>query len=252
MTISYFQTKRNYKIAYKKSEGRHEQSALPTVVFLGGFKSDMTGTKAVYLEEECKKRGQGFVRFDYFGHGESEGDFVDGTIGRWLEDAADILDNIVQGKIILVGSSMGGWISLLLLMRQTQRIHAFVGIAAAPDFTKEIEAELSDAQKQEMMETGLVKVPNDYSDDPYIFTRALIEDGRNRCVLDKTHQVDVPMVLLQGRCDTSVPWKKALRIKEHVQSPEAEIIFIDDGDHRLSRPQDLTLLGEVVERLTYK
>ncbi len=250
MTISYFQTHRGYQIAYCQTNVQSGKEGLPTVVFLGGFKSDMAGTKAIYLEEECKKRGQGFVRFDYFGHGESEGRFVDGTIGRWTEDAADILDNIAHGDIILVGSSMGGWVSLLLLHRYAKRIKAFIGIAAAPDFTKEIEAELSDRQTEEMMENGLVKVPNEYSDDPYIFTRALIEDGRQQCVLDKVHSITTPMVLLQGKCDTSVPWEKALRIKEQFQGPQSDVIFIDDGDHRLSRDQDLALLGNVVERFT--
>lgn len=152
----------------------------PYVMFLPGFRSDMDGTKALYLEEQCRKRGQGFIRFDYSGHGRSGGRFEDGTIGRWKEDARAILDHLLpQGrKAVLVGSSMGGWIALLLAKECPERLAGLIGLAAAPDFTREIEAEMNAGQKEEMAASGLISVANDYSDEPYIFTKALIDDGR--------------------------------------------------------------------------
>ncbi len=239
------------RIAYVRSAATEAGRGLPAVMFLGGFRSDMEGAKAIFLEEQCKKRGQEFVRFDYSGHGSSDGDFEDGTIGAWKNDARGVLDNIVESRdVILVGSSMGGWISLLLLLERSERVKGLVGIAAAPDFTREITERLSVDQNEVMMRVGRVEVPNDYSDDPYVFTRALVVDGEENCLLDKQHKVNAPMILVQGKRDADVPWEKALKIKDCFDAPSCEVVFVDDGDHRLSKPNELEIIGQAVQRLS--
>lgn len=248
MGVSFFQNCRGQKVAYVYSGGGRND--LPTVMFLGGFKSDMSGTKALFLEAACRERGQSFVRFDYTGHGESEGDFEGGTIGKWRDDATEVLDKVTQGDVILVGSSMGGWISLLLLQERRKRIKGVIGIAAAPDFTREVEAQMTNEQKEIMLKTGRLEVPSDYGDEPYVFTRDLIEDGRAQSLLDTQQKCDVPMILLQGKMDADVPWQKALRIAEVFGAENTQVIFIEDGDHRLSREQDLALLDQAVRKLS--
>lgn len=223
----------------------------PLVVFLGGFKSDMRGTKAFYLEEFCKERGRTFLRFDYSGHGESSGAFKDGTIGSWAANARDVISHVnVDGKpVILVGSSMGGWISLLLGVSGGLDIKGLIGIAAAPDFTKKLHGEfLNEKQRAAMAQQGYVEVPNEYSAEPYIFTKALIEDGEERSLLGQSHEIDFPIHLLQGKLDPDVPWETALKIREAFGGEEnVQITFIEDGDHRLSRDEDLALLGKTIE-----
>ncbi len=218
-----------------------EGCRLPCVMFLGGFRSDMSGSKALALEAHCRARGQGFVRFDYSGHGVSEGRFAEGCIGQWFADARDILDQVVPGDVVLVGSSMGGWISLLLLLERPERVKGLVGIAAAPDFTVAIERELSDAQRQEVEEQGFVEVPSAYG-PPYVISRRLIEDGRERCVLSREHPIAVPVTLLHGRLDQDVPWQTAEDIARQFQGPQTRIVYVEDGEHRLSRPEDLDLI----------
>ncbi|MFN3700621.1 MAG: alpha/beta fold hydrolase [Alphaproteobacteria bacterium] len=216
----------------------------PIVMFLGGFNSDMAGTKAGYLEEQCKARGQGFIRFDYSGHGESDGSFKDGTIGIWKEDAASILDHINPQRVILVGSSMGGWISLLLALERPQKLTGLIGIAAAPDFTKDMWASsLSDEQRAEIAKQGYIAVPNEYSDEPYILTKALFDDAKNNFILDRTHSLDIPMVFVQGVQDPDVPWETTSKIQAVFPKADIEIVLIDDGDHRLSRPEDLEIIN---------
>ncbi len=250
MTISYFTSSSGLNLAYVHIRATQEGQHLPAVMFLGGFKSDMEGTKALYLEDKCRIRGQEFVRFDYSGHGESDGAFVDGTIGSWMRDAQAILDNLVERDCILVGSSMGGWISLLLLLECPERIKGVIGIAAAPDFTRDVENQMSKDQR-EMMETlGRLEIENDYSNEPYIFTKALIEDGRKNSLLTDTYRIDVPIVLIQGKQDEDVSWEKANKIKECFKGPSTEVIFIDDGDHRLSREEDLVLIDRQVLKLS--
>ncbi len=251
MSISYFTKNNKGKLAYVHIKPINN-SKLPAIIFLGGFKSDMDGTKSLYIEQQCKKRGQEFLRFDYSGHGKSDGKFIDGTISSWKNDALAILDNIIKTDVILVGSSMGGWISLLLLLERQSRIKGVVGIAAAPDFTKDIEVQLTDQQLEIIKEKGRIEVPNDYSDEPYIFTHDLIEDGRKQSLLGKSYNVSVPIILIQGKLDISVPWKKAIKIKECFNGEEAEIIFIDDGDHRLSRSQDLEIIYQQIVAMSRK
>lgn len=246
MSILYLNNSRSEKLAYIHCPATTKGEHLPAVMFLGGFKSDMEGTKAIYLQEQCQNRGQGFVRFDYTGHGISEGDFADGTIGKWAQDATDILDNVVSRDVILVGSSMGGWISLLLLLSRSERIKGVIGIAAAPDFTTDIENQMTEEQRQMVKDIDRLEVPNDYSDEPYIFTRTLLEDGKKQSLLNRTHSINAPLTLIQGKQDADVAWEKAIQIQECFKGPNTQIIFVDDGDHRLSRPEDLKRINQAV------
>lgn len=217
------------------------------VLFLGGFKSDMEGTKALYLEEACRSSGREFIRFDYSGHGKSQGRFEDGTIGAWLNDARAIMDLIIAEKVIVAGSSMGGWIALKLLQDDTSgRLAGLVGIAAAPDFTDDIEAGMTDAQKVDMEKNGFISVGHNYGDDPYIFTHDLLRDGAQNRVLRRITHSNVPVLLIHGKQDLSVHWNKAEAIKAVFKGPDTRVHYVDDGDHRLSRPQDLQLIWDCV------
>lgn len=217
----------------------------PGVVFLGGFNSDMTGSKAADLSAFCAGRGQAFLRFDYSGHGASGGRFVDGTIGRWAEDAAAVLAALTEGPQILIGSSMGGWIALLLALRQKERVAGLIGIAAAPDFTTRIEAALPAEARAAMAREGVWHRPSAYG-DPYPITRALLEEGRRHLLLQAGVPLAMPVRLLQGQQDPDVPWEHALRIAEAIEGPDVQVVLVKDGDHRLSRPQDLRLLRRVL------
>ncbi|RAI59820.1 alpha/beta hydrolase [Roseicella frigidaeris] len=227
---------------------RRRRGAGPGVVFLGGFNSDMTGSKAEDLSAFCAGRGKAFLRFDYSGHGTSGGRFVDGTIGRWAADAAAVLAALTEGPQILVGSSMGGWIALLLALRQPQRVAGLVGIAAAPDFTTRIEAALPPEARVAMAREGVWHRPSAYG-DPYPITRALLEEGRNHLLLQAGVPLGIPVRLLQGQRDPDVPWEHALRIAEAIEGPDVQVLLVKDGDHRLSRPQDLRLLRQVLRAL---
>ncbi len=250
MSPVYFTKENGEKLAYYHTPATEKGADMPAVVFLGGFKSDMMGTKAIYLEDQAKQRGQEFVRFDYRGHGQSDGAFEDGTIGAWADDAMDILDHMATRDVVLVGSSMGGWISLLLVLHRSARVRGMVGIAAAPDFTKDIEAELSEQQREVINKTGRLEVPNDYDDQPYVFTKALLYDGADNCVLGQVQTIAKPIILLQGKQDADVPWQKALKIKDVFAKSDVDVIFIDDGDHRLSRQEDLVMIDEAVQKLS--
>lgn len=231
-------------IAYHRRGGR-----TPGVVFLPGFMSNMTGDKAMALDALCAGRGQAFLRFDYRGHGQSTGDFADGTIGLWASDAIAALDELTEGPQILVGSSMGGWMMLLAGLARPERIAALVGIAAAPDFTSDLLLpHVTPAQEKELAEKGYVMVPTQYGDD-YMITRALLEDGVTHNVLRDEIPLDVPVRLLHGLKDDSVPWQTALRIQERLRSTDVEVTLIKNGDHRLSTPPDLDRLRNVVGRL---
>lgn len=224
---------------------------LPALVFLGGFKSDMEGTKAIFLEDFCKQQGQEFLRFDYRGHGQSDGKFEEGTIGLWAQDAKEIIENVIapERQIILAGSSMGGWISMILLRDIPQRLAGFIGIAAAPDFTRKFyEAEFTAEQKAKLAEDGQVELPNDYSDEPYIITKALVDDGNDNCVMDGHYDLSVPVRLVQGMQDADVPWQTAEAIRS-IMSGDVKVVLVEDGDHRLSRDQDLELIAAQVREI---
>jgi pimeloyl-ACP methyl ester carboxylesterase len=237
MPVSYFTTKDQRTIAYNFSPGQG-----PGIVFLGGFKSDMQGTKAVYLEEWARRNNNAFLRFDYSGHGQSSGDFLDGAIGDWFEDAMAAITTLTSGPQVLVGSSMGGWISLLVARAAPERIAGLVGIAAAPDFTEDsMWASFSAEQKAEL-EAGQVALPSEYSDSPYIITRRLIEDGRKQLVLRNPLPLPFPVRLLQGTADTDVPPSVALRLLDHAQSPDLQLALVKGADHRFSSPENLMMI----------
>ncbi len=232
-------------LAWRRRPGRG-----PGVVFLGGFNSDMTGTKAKALDGFCAARGQAFLRFDYSGHGTSGGAFADGTIGRWAADAACVLDALTEGPQVLVGSSMGGWIALLLAARlRPARVAALVGIAAAPDFTARIAEGLSAEARAAIARDGVWHRPSAYG-DPYPITRALLEEGRDHLLLPTPPiPIAVPVRLLHGQRDPDVPWELALRVAAAVAGPDVQVILVKDGDHRLSRPEDLALLTRTLAPL---
>lgn len=233
-------------IAYHVSSGKS-----PGVVFLGGFCSDMNGTKAVALEKWCRATGRAFLRFDYCGHGQSSGDFADGTIGSWASDAVFAIETLTQGPQVLVGSSMGGWIMMLAALSPHSRICALLGLAAAPDFTEDlIHGELTPRQVEVLNHEGLVKIPNCYdAEDPYIITKALIDDGKKQLLLGGPIELDIPVRLIQGMKDADVPWKTALKIQEMLTGEDVEVQLIKNGDHRLSEPADLERLLTTLEKL---
>ncbi|MFC3124107.1 alpha/beta hydrolase [Pseudoroseomonas globiformis] len=222
----------------------------PGVVFLGGFRSDMEGTKAIALRDHCAARGQAFLRFDYAGHGTSGGAFEDGCIGDWAEDAAFLVGRLTEGPQILVGSSMGGWISLLLAKRSLVPVHALIGIAAAPDFTERLMwPGFSAAQREALLRDGALHIESPYG-PPVPLTLKLIEDGRNHLVLDAPIPLDHPVRLLQGQRDAEVPWQFALEIAAKLAGDDVQITLIKDGDHRLSRSGDLLLLMGTVDEVS--
>jgi pimeloyl-ACP methyl ester carboxylesterase len=231
-------------IAWQRIEGSG-----PTVVFLPGFRSDMTGDKATALADLCAQRGHAMLRFDYTGHGASDGDFLDGTIGAWAADALAAIDELTTGPLILVGSSMGGWIGLLTAIARPERIAGFVGIAAAPDFTQRLMWDAMTPDEQATLtRDGVLHVPSQYG-DPTPITLRLIEDGAHRHVLTGQIPLTCPVRLLHGQADPDVPWQFALTIAEQVGSQDVRVILIKDGDHRLSRPADLALLCATVSGL---
>src|SRR5436190_13257881 len=232
-------------IAYHRIEG-----GAPGIVFLGGYRSDMTGTKALFLEGYCRRRGQAYLRFDYFGHGVSSGDFALGTIGRWRDDAVAVIDSLTEGPQILVGSSMGGWIMLLAALARPERIAALTGIAAAPDFTEELlPKRLTPAQRREIEERGAVTLSSDYDPAGYLYTRALIEDGREHLLLGAPIPLDMPVRLLHGLGDASVPWQLSLRLAERLASRDVVVTLVKRGDHRLSSEPDLARLAQTLDGL---
>ena len=235
-----FVTPRKRRLAYHLTDGTG-----PAVAFLGGFKSDMQGTKAVHLEDWARKSGRAFLRFDYSGHGESDGVFTDGTIGDWAADAQAAI-GLLAGKVILVGSSMGGWISLLLARAMPERIAGMVTIAAAPDFTEDsMWAGFTDQQKAEL-EKGQVALPSDYG-EPYIITKQLIEEGRNQLVLRDPLPLPFPVRFLQGTADADVDMSVALRLLDHAEGPDMRLTLVDGADHRFSDPDCLALIETAVE-----
>ncbi|MBV9750514.1 MAG: alpha/beta hydrolase [Acetobacteraceae bacterium] len=224
-------------LAWTRLPGR-----LPTVVFLPGLRSDMQGTKAQLVASLCAEQGYACLRLDYSGHGASGGRFEDGTVGRWAEDALLLLDRLVAGPVVLAGSSMGGWIALLVAQARPARVAGLLGIAAAPDFTERLMwASMMPRERETLLRDGVLRVPSEYGEKLPI-TRALIEDGREHLVLDGEIPVACPVRLLHGQQDPDVPWELSLTLAAKVASSDVRITLVKDGDHRLSRPADLALL----------
>jgi pimeloyl-ACP methyl ester carboxylesterase len=232
-------------IAYHRLEGKS-----PGIVFLGGFMSDMTGTKAMALEAFCRERGQAFLRFDYFAHGASSGAFAAATIGRWKDDALSVLDRLTEGRQILVGSSMGGWLMLLAARARPERVAALVGIAPAPDATEDLMwRRLSPAQQQAMWRDGSLTIPSAYDPAGYMLTRQLIEEARSHLLLRAPLAVACPVRLIHGMRDPDVPWPTSLRLAERFAGADVTVTLVGDGDHRLSRADDLARLRRTLDAL---
>jgi pimeloyl-ACP methyl ester carboxylesterase len=232
------------RIAYVAQPG-----AAPTVVFLGGYASDMTGTKASYLHEWCRARGQAFLRFDYQGHGLSSGRLVDGTIGEWRDDALAVIRECTAGPLLLVGSSMGGWVMLLAARSVPERIHALVGIAAAPDFSEDLLwGRLDDDQRAALRRDGTIHLPSSYG-EPLPFTWRLVEDGRRHLVLRSPLALPGPVRLLHGTRDLDVPWETSWRLAQAIRGRDVTLTLVKDGEHRLSEPHELSILGAAVASL---
>ena len=220
-----------------------------TYVWLSGFKSDMSGSKVTVLEAWAQEQGHGFLAFDYSGHGLSGGAFEDGTISAWREDALAAIEQQTNGQLVLVGSSMGGWMALLAALALADRVAAMVLIAPAPDFTQKLMwPEFSAEQQAEILEQGLTLRPSDYG-DPYPITRDLIEDGKQWALLDEPIALTLPIRILQGMQDPDVPWRHAFKLVDALQSDDVVFSLIKDGDHRLSRDQDIERLVSVCAEL---
>lgn len=241
----FLTTPQGRRIAYRQQPGQG-----PGVVFLGGFRSDMTGTKAAYLAERAAAQRRAFLRLDYSGHGQSDGVFEDGAIGDWFEDALAALEALTEGPQVLVGSSMGGWIALLLARARPERVAGLVGIAAAPDFTEDsMWANLDEDQRADLASKGRVTLPSDYSAEGYTITRRLIEEGRNRLVLRDPLLLPFPVRLLQGTADTDVPPSVALRLLDHATAPDMRLTLVKGADHRFSSPECLALITAAIDEV---
>ena len=241
----YLETETGRRIAYARVAG-----AGPGVVFLGGFRSDMTGTKAQYLETWARAEGRAFLRFDYSGHGQSSGDFEDGAIGDWAADARAAILALTEGPQILVGSSMGGWISLLLARDMAAHVAGLVTIAAAPDFTEDSMWQGFDADQRAVLEeVGKIALPSEYG-EPLVITRRLIEDGRNNLVLRTPLVLPFPVRMLQGTADADVDQSVALRLLEHASGDNIRLTLVKGADHRFSEPACLDLIAAAIAEVT--
>lgn len=239
MTTEYFTSPEGRRLAFNKIPPLNGR---PTFIWLSGFRSDMAGGKAQAVSSWAWENGNGAVLFDYSGHGESEGRFEDGTISSWRKDTLAAIDALSDGPVILVGSSMGGWMALLAALARPRHVKGLVLIAPAPDFTEKLMwAGLSQVQQEEVMTQGLTLRPSDYG-TPDPITKALIEDGRQWQILDAPIEFHGPVRILQGMQDPDVPWPHALEINERLTSPDVVLTLIKDGDHRLSREQDVARL----------
>ena len=245
----FITTPDNYQIAY-----HHLAGSLPTIIFLPGFFSNMQGTKATFFEEQCRKRGQAYVRFDYRGHGASDGRFEDGTITDWLTDVLLVVDRVAEKPVLAVGSSMGGWLAVLTALKRPKQIRGLVGIASSPDFTKSIyEERLNDEQRDLMDRQGYIISPSEYREEPIKITKKLLDSGNQHLLLNRDSlDLDIPVCLVHGRMDEDVPWQKSRQLYEKIGDNRCELILVPDGEHRLSRPEDLELLDECIQKVRSK
>lgn len=240
----YFETPQKRKLVYHLSPGHG-----PCIVFLGGLKSDMEGTKAIHLEAWAKRHQRAFLRFDYSGHGQSSAVFEDGCIGDWAADTRAIVSALIDGPIVPVGSSMGGWQALLLAKHMPERIAGMVTIAAAPDFTEDgYWRGFTQEQKEQLDTLGRVELPSDYM-EPYVVTKKMIEDGRRQLVLRAPLALDFPVRFLQGTADTAVSTETAVRLLEHATSPDMRLTLVKDADHRFSDGPCLGLIETAIQEV---
>ena len=236
------------RIAYRRLEGHS-----PGVVFLIGHGSDMDGAKALTCEDWARRNGRAFLRFDYSGHGQSDGNFLDGTISSWTNDCLAVLDHLTEGPQILVGSSLGGWLMLNVALARPARIAGLIGIAAAPDFTAElIWDSLDKTQQTQMQDTGQIALPNPYSDDPVVYPMALVTDGKAHLHLQAPVNITAPVHLLHGMQDDEVPWQTATRLAEKLASEHVQVSLVRNAGHRFSEPDQIALLGDVLDGMLAK
>ena len=240
-TVRYLEVGENLRLAYRHREGRG-----PTIVFLPGYMSDMDGGKATALDAWAEAEGQAMLRFDYAGCGLSGGDFSTQTLHGWRGDALAMIDDVVEGPVVLVGSSMGGWLMLLVALARRDRVSGLVGIAAAPDFTS---WGFSAEQKQIILSEGRLEEPSPYGEQPYVTTRAFWESAEALRLMFGPLELDCPTRLLHGLEDADVPWEWSLEILKRLRSADVQLSVVKDGDHRLSRDSDLALLTSTVKLL---
>ena len=235
-------------IAYRRHVGKTE--SLPGIIFIHGLRSDMDGGKAECLHAFCAERDQSFVRFDCRGHGQSSSTFEETVLSEWADDATLVIDQLTEGRQIVVGSSMGGWLMMRTALDRPERVSGLVGIAAAPDFTRRLRVELTADEQATLARDGQIGRPTPYDPHPYVFTRALLDDGDACSVLTGTFNFNGRIRLLHGMLDDSVPWELALEILAQATTPDARLHLIKDGDHRLSRESDLRQLCQAVAELS--
>lgn len=229
---------------------RQQAGKEPGLLWLGGYASDMLGTKAEFLSEWARTQGHSYTRFDYRGHGESQGHFENGTIGLWAEDALAMLDEKTVGKQILIGSSMGAWIACLLARQRAERLAGIVLIAPAPDFTSALIPQQWDAKRMaELEQKGRVEIPSDYDDSAMIYTKALFEDGKKQSIFTKPLCVPCPVHILSGMRDEVVPWQHVMRLAEHIEAPHVSVHLEKDSDHRFSGEYELALIGKAISEI---
>lgn len=234
------------RLAYLQRKG-----AGPGLVWLGGYASDMRGTKAEAIDQHARDHGIPYLRFDYSGHGESDGDFVDGTIGRWTADAVHLLETLTQGPQILIGSSMGGWIAGLIARALPEKVAGLILIAPAPDFATELTPkQWPKDQWQQLQDTGILRIPSEFDDSVMVYTRNMFEDGARQKVLDQPLCVHGPVRVLTGMKDNVVPWQHAVRYAEHIDSDDVVVTLVKDADHRMSSEADIARLRATIDEMT--
>ncbi len=242
---TYLDTPQGRRIACHRSDGTG-----PGIVFLGGFMSDMQGTKAVHLEAAARAQGRAFLRLDYSGHGASSGAFEDGCISDWTADAVAVIEAQTEGPQVLIGSSMGGWIALLIARQMPDRVAGLVTVAAAPDFTEDsMWAGMNDITRAKLTREGRIFLPSDY-DAPYTITRHLIEDGRENLVLREPLELPFPVRFLQGTADNDVDVSVALSLLDHAQGADLRLTLVDGADHSFSSPDCLQLIEAALDEVT--
>ena len=230
------------RLVYELQDGRS-----PCVVFLSGYRSNMTGTKAQYLADWCSREGLAMLRLDYSGHGASGGSFEDGSISKWTRDTLVVIDAATTAPLLLVGSSMGGWIMLNVALALGQRVRALIGIAAAPDFTRRLlRHELTGDQCAALERDGRIVMDSEYDSEGYPLTRTFVDDGEKNLLLDRPIQIDCPVRLLHGMQDQAVPWETTIRLSQALAGNNVQVRLIKDGDHRLSEPGQLAILGDTI------
>ena len=248
VTLNHLSAPNGEKIAYKMSVGAKDYKG-PTLIWCGGLKSDMEGGKATHLHDWAIKERRAYIRFDYFGHGVSSGVFRDGTISRWAADVMQVIDELANGDVVLIGSSMGGWTSLLAALKRPDRVKGLLLIAPAPDFTQKlIWAEWSEEQRETLKRDGIVYVPSDY-DEPYEYSQTLMEDGQLNQILDAAITFEGPVRILQGAADPVVPWEYSRQILDVITSDDVDYTLVKNGDHSLSSPNDLLRLVKTAKEL---